>query len=80
MATKEELKEKFVTGAIPAEEDFHELIDTYPTQEEMNTELSKKANASSLSNKADKSELENYVKLSDFNDLVARVEALEEAD
>ena len=27
MATKEELKEVFVTGAIPTEEDFHNLID-----------------------------------------------------
>lgn len=27
MATKEELKQKFVTDAIPTEEDFHDLID-----------------------------------------------------
>lgn len=27
MSTKEELKQKFVTGAIPTEEDFHDLID-----------------------------------------------------
>ena len=27
MATKEELKQVFVTGAIPTEEDFHSLID-----------------------------------------------------
>lgn len=27
MATKEELKQIFVTGAIPTEEDFHNLID-----------------------------------------------------
>jgi len=27
MATKEELKQKFITGAIPTEQDFHDLID-----------------------------------------------------
>ncbi len=27
MATKEELKEKFVTGAVPTEKDFHDLIE-----------------------------------------------------
>ncbi|MBM7600425.1 hypothetical protein JOC34_002816 [Virgibacillus halotolerans] len=32
MATKEELKQTFVTGAVPTESDFHDLIDVAGSQ------------------------------------------------
>lgn len=32
MATKEELKQVFVTGAVPKEQDFHNLIDVAGSQ------------------------------------------------
>ena len=82
MATKDDLKEVFVTGAIPTEEDFHNLIDV----------AGEKGPKGDKGAKGDKGEqgpqgdpgadgkdgADGFPSESDWNDLVARVEALEE--
>jgi len=82
MPTKEDLKEVFVTGAVPTEEDFHNLIDVAG-------EAGPKGDKGEKGEKGEKGDpgeqgepgkdgADGFPSESEWNDLVARVEALEE--
>lgn len=60
MATKDELKQVFVTGAIPTEEDFHSLIDVAGEQGEKGAD--------------------GFATEAQYNDIISRLEALENAE
>ena len=63
MATKEELKAVFITGAVPTEADFHNLIDV----------------AGEKGDKGDKGDpgADGFGTEAQYNDIIARLEALE---
>lgn len=63
MATKEELKAVFITGAVPTEADFHNLIDV----------------AGEKGAKGDKGDpgADGFGTEAQYNDIIARLEALE---
>ena len=60
MATKEELKAVFITGAVPTEADFHNLIDV-------------------AGEKGDPG-ADGFGTEAQYNDIIARLEALEAAE
>ena len=66
MATKEELKAVFITGAVPTEADFHNLIDA----------------AGEKGAKGDKGDpgADGFGTEAQYNDIIARLEALEAAE
>ena len=66
MATKEELKAVFITGAVPTEADFHNLIDV----------------AGEKGDKGDKGDpgADGFGTEAQYNDIIARLEALEAAE
>lgn len=79
MPTKEDLKKVFVTGAVPTEEDFHNLIDVAGEPGPKGD----KGDPGERGPKGDKGDpgkdgADGFPSESEWNDLVARVEALEE--
>lgn len=81
---KEALKKKFATGEKPSGDDFAELIETsqqdlseFYTKSEVDSELSKKASSSALTKKADKTALDNKADKKTIEDIIARLEELE---
>lgn len=84
MATKDELKQVFVTGAIPTEEDFHSLID-------VSGEKGEKGDPGEQGPKGDKGDpgeqgepgkdgADGFGTEAQYNDIIARLEALESAE
>lgn len=78
MATKEELKGIFVTGAIPTEEDFHDLIDVAGEKGEPG-EDGAKGDAGSSGAKGDAGEkgADGFGTESQYDDIISRLDALE---
>lgn len=78
MATKEELKQIFVTGAIPTEEDFHSLIDVAGEKGEQGPpgEQGPKGDKG----EPDKDGADGFGTEAQYNDIIARLEALESAE
>ena len=83
MATKDELKQVFVTGAIPTEEDLHSLIDVAG-------EKGEKGDPGEQGPKGDKGDpgeqgepgkdgADGFGTEAQYNDIIARLEALENA-
>ena len=66
MATKEELKKIFVTGAIPKQEDFHNLIDV--------------AGKEGPQGPRGEAGADGFGTEAQYNDIIARLEALEAAE
>lgn len=81
MASKEDLKEIFITGAIPTEENFHDLIDVAGEKGDKGEkgEPGEQGPKGDKGDKGDKGE-DGFPSESDWNDLIARVEALEEGE
>lgn len=81
MATKEELKQKFVTGAVPTEEDFHNLIDVAG-------EKGDKGDKGDTGAKGEKGDTgakgtdgkDGFGTEAQYNDIISRLEALEGAE
>ena len=68
MATKEELKQVFVTGTIPTEEDFHSLID-----------VAGKDGAQGPKGEQGVAGKDGFGTEAQYNDIIARLAALENA-
>lgn len=81
LATKEELKQKFVTGAVPTEEDFHNLIDVAG-------EKGDKGDKGDTGAKGEKGDTgakgtdgkDGFGTEAQYNDIISRLEALEGAE
>ena len=90
MATKEELKQIFVTGAIPKEKDFHDLIDV-AGKEGPQGEQGPQGDAGAKGDKGDPGAkgakgdtgaqgpagADGFGTEAQYNDIIARLEALE---
>ena len=90
MATKEELKKIFVTGAIPKEKDFHDLIDV-AGKEGPQGEQGPQGDAGAKGDKGDPGAkgakgdtgaqgpagADGFGTEAQYNDIIARLEALE---
>ena len=87
MATKDELKQVFVTGAIPTEEDFHSLIDVAGEKGEQG-EQGIQGEQGPKGDKGDPGEqgepgkdgADGFGTEAQYNDIIARLEALESAE
>ena len=96
MATKEELKQIFVTGAIPKQTDFHNLIDV-AGKEGPQGEQGPQGDAGAKGAKGDKGDpgakgakgdtgaqgpagADGFGTEAQYNDIIARLEALEAAE
>ena len=87
MATKEELKKIFVTGAIPKEEDFHNLIDVAGKEGPQGPrgEAGAKGDTGAKGTKGDTGAqgpagADGFGTEAQYNDIIARLEALEAAE
>ena len=102
MATKDELKQVFVTGAIPTEEDFHSLIDVAgekgekgdPGEQGPKGEKGDPGEQGPKGDKGDPGEqgpkgdkgdpgkdgADGFGTEAQYNDIIARLEALESAE
>ncbi|GGN64298.1 collagen-like triple helix repeat-containing protein [Oceanobacillus indicireducens] len=80
MATKEELKERLVTGHVITEEDVHDLIDVAGKEGPQGPKGDTGAKGAK-GDKGDKGEpgADGFPSETQWNELVARVEALEGA-
>ena len=81
MATKEELKQVFVTGAIPTEEDFHSLIDVAGEQGEQG----KQGPPGDQGEQGEQGPpgrdgTDGFGTEAQYNDIIARLEALESTE
>ena len=81
MATKEELKQIFVTGAIPKEKDFHDLIDVAGKEGPQGPQ----GDAGAKGAKGDTGAqgpagADGFGTEAQYNDIIARLEALEAAE
>ena len=84
MATKEELKKIFVTGAIPKQEDFHNLIDVAGKEGPQGPrgEAGAKGDTGAKGAKGDTGAqgpagADGFGTEAQYNDIIARLEALE---
>ena len=84
MATKEELKKIFVTGAIPKQKDFHDLIDVAGKEGPQGPqgEAGAKGDTGAKGAKGDTGEqgpagADGFGTEAQYNDIIARLEALE---
>ena len=84
MATKEELKKIFVTGAIPKQTDFHNLIDVAGKEGPQGPqgEAGAKGDTGAKGAKGDTGEqgpagADGFGTEAQYNDIIARLEALE---
>ena len=93
MATKDELKQVFVTGAIPTEEDFHSLIDVAGEKGEQGEqgiqgEKGDPGAKGADGAKGDKGDTgakgadgaDGFGTEAQYNDIISRLEALENAE
>lgn len=86
MATKDDLKQIFITGAIPTEQNFHDLIDVAGSEGPQGPEgpegpqgpKGDPGNDGAKGDKGDKGD-DGFPTEAQWNDLVQRVEALESA-
>lgn len=85
MATKEELKQVFISGATPTEKDFHDLIDLAGQPGPEGKQGLKGADGTDGKDGANGSKGEKGAPGKDgfgteqqYNDIIARLEALEE--
>ena len=84
MATKEELRQVFVTGAIPTEEDFHSLIDVAGEKGEQGPpgDQGIQGEQGPKGDKGDSGEqgapgADGFGTEAQYNDIISRLEALE---
>ena len=84
MASKAELKKIFVTGAIPKEKDFHDLIDVAGKEGPQGPrgEAGAKGDTGAKGAKGDTGEqgpagADGFCTEAQYNDIIARLEALE---
>ena len=87
MATKAELKKIFVTGAIPKQEDFHNLIDVAGKEGPQGPrgEAGAKGDTGAKGAKGDTGAqgpagADGFGTEAQYNDIIARLEALEAAE
>ena len=82
MSTKDELKQVFVTGAIPTEQDFHDLIDLAGEQgpEGPKGEKGPKGDKGEQGPKGEKGDpgKDGFPSEEEWNDIVDRLEAIED--
>ena len=81
MATKEELKAVFITGAVPTEADFHNLIDV-AGEKGAKGDKGEPGAAGADGAKGDKGDkgdagADGFGTEAQYNDIIARLEALE---
>lgn len=81
MATKEELKQIFVTGAIPTEEDFASLIDGVEGPQGPPGEQGPKGDKGDPGEQGEpgKDGADGFGTEAQYNDIISRLEALENA-
>jgi len=81
MATKDDLKEVFVTGAIPTEENFHDLIDVAGEKGPKGDKGAKGDKGDTGDKGADgKDGADGFGTEEQYNDIISRLEALEEGE
>lgn len=85
MATKEELKEKFSTGKKPTGEDFAELIDGVEGPQGPKGDAGPKGDKGDAGAKGEKGDAgpagkDGFGTETQYNDIIARLEALEGAE